>query len=199
MQQTVGILAIQGGYHAHQTMIESLGHHVQLVKLPEDLDNIDRLVIPGGESTTLALLLKKHGAWEPLKQFCQTHPVFGTCAGSILLAKQITPNADTFGIIDITINRNGYGRQLESFETEITVSLHNRNQRAGTETRPYDTQEIPAIFIRAPIIESVSNNVSVLAQYQNHPVLVQHQKTLACTFHPELTQSTMIHEYFMSL
>lgn len=192
MNTVVGILAIQGGVHAHQAVIESLGYSTHLVKLTSDLDKVDRLIIPGGESTTLTLLLKKHQVWDALKQFCQTQPVFGTCAGSILLAKNITPSGDTLGIIDMTINRNGYGRQLDSFEDQINIAHSALNLIGKVET-------IHGIFIRAPIIESVGKDVEILAIYQDQPVVVQHKKSLACTFHPELTRSTMIHQYFMSL
>lgn len=188
MSETVGILAIQGAFAKHQQMIAQLGYATRLVRNQSDLDAVDRLIMPGGESTTMVLLLHKHGLWDVLQQFCREKPVLGTCAGSILLAKKIMNDAmQTLATIDIVIDRNSYGRQIDSFSMEVDIQF------------PDHISPFHAIFIRAPQIVNVGDSVNVLASLQDKPILVQYGKALACTFHPELTDDPSIHQYFMEI
>jgi 5'-phosphate synthase pdxT subunit len=186
LSRLIGILAVQGAYHKHQEIVQKLGYSTILVKTVETLNQVDSLIMPGGESTAMILILKKHLLWEPLQNFCKNKPVFGTCAGAILLAKNTEHNAvDTLNIMDITISRNSYGRQIDSFETEVEF---NKNKI------------IPAVFIRAPkIIKYNQDNIRVLAYHNKHPVIVQQGNKMACTFHPELTADNCVHEYFLNL
>ncbi len=180
---TIGVLALQGDFDAHRRRLEQLGADVILVKKPEQLDLISALVIPGGESSTLLNLLGESG-FEKLKQFVRTKPSFGTCAGAILLATDVeNPPQASLGALDITIRRNAYGRQLNSSIREGQFLSHPTEM----------------VFIRAPKIQRVGPGVQVIATEGNDPVLVQHGKTLAATFHPELSEDPSIHKYFLSL
>ena len=183
----IGILALQGNVREHANILKQLKATPVEIKTEEDLDNIDALIIPGGESTTITKLLFEQ---QLDKKILALHhdgmPIFGTCAGAIVLAKQVIPNTiQTLNLLDITIKRNDYGRQLQSFETTI----HAENT--------IGKQPLNAIFIRAPVIKKA--NCTILAQHNNHPVLVQQGNLLACTFHPELAGDKRIHEYFLSL
>jgi 5'-phosphate synthase pdxT subunit len=182
---TIGVLALQGDFDAHRRRLEELGAQVLMVKKPEQLDQIDGLIIPGGESSTLLKLLGEVG-FEKLKQFVQSKPTFGTCAGAILLATKVeNPPQPSLGALNITIRRNAYGRQQES-------SIREGNfQNFPTEM----------VFIRAPKIERVGKEVEVIATEGNekNPVLVRQGKTLAATFHPELSEDRSIHEYFLKM
>ncbi len=179
----IGVLALQGDFDAHRKRLTELGAEVVLVKKPEQLDEIDGLVIPGGESSTFLKLLGDAG-FEKLKQFVRAKPTFGTCAGAILLAKEVeNPSQAGLGAIDIAIRRNAYGRQVDS------------SIREGL----FCGSPIEMVFIRAPKIERVGPHVKVLATQQDDPVVVQQGKTMAATFHPELTTDPRVHEQFLEL
>ena len=179
----IGVLALQGDFDAHRKRLEELGAEVVLVKKPEQLDGIDGLVIPGGESSTFLKLLGEAG-FAKLKEFVRLKPTFGTCAGAILLAKDIeNPHQTGLGALDIGIRRNAYGRQLES---SIREGLF-----AGS--------PIEMVFIRAPKIERLGPKVEVLATEGKDPVVVRQGKTMAATFHPELTNDTRVHQAFLEL
>jgi 5'-phosphate synthase pdxT subunit len=180
---TIGVLALQGDFDAHRKRLEELGAKAVLVKKPEQLDSIDGLVIPGGESSTFLKLLGEAG-FEKLKQFVRLKPTFGTCAGAILLAKQVeNPRQLGLGAIDIDIRRNAYGRQIDS------------SIREGL----FRGAPIEMVFIRAPKIERVGNGVEVLATESQDPVVVRQGKTMAATFHPELSDDPSIHKAFLDL
>jgi len=179
----IGVLALQGDFDAHRKRLEELGAQVVLVKKPSQLDEIDGLIIPGGESSTFLKLLGKAGFAE-LKEFVRMKPTFGTCAGAILLAKEVENPAQTgLGALDIGIRRNAYGRQLES---SIREGLF-----LGT--------PIEMVFIRAPKIERLGPQVEVLATQGKDPVVVRQGKTMAATFHPELTDDSRVHQSFLGL
>ncbi len=179
----IGVLALQGDFDAHRRRLQELGAEVVLVKKPEQLDEIDGLVIPGGESSTFLKLLGEEG-FEKLKQFVRVKPTFGTCAGAILLAKEVENPAQTgLGAIDIAIRRNAYGRQVDS------------SIREGV----FRGSPIEMVFIRAPKIERLGPGVEVLATESNDPVVVREGKTMAATFHPELTGDLRIHQAFLDL
>lgn len=180
----VGILAIQGDYEAHGRVLERLGAKVSFVRKPEQLDEVDALIIPGGESSTFLNFLAEHGFLEKLREFVRAKPTFGTCAGAILLAKDVeNPPQASLGAIDIAVRRNAYGRQVESFIAEADSKLG----------------PLELVFIRAPKITRVGPGVEVLATEKNDPVLVRQGKVLVATFHPELSTSTRVHEAFLSL
>ena len=179
----IGVLALQGDFYAHRKRLEELGADVVLVKKPEELDQIDGLVIPGGESSTFLKLLGDAG-FEKLKDFVNHKPTFGTCAGAILLAKEIENPAQLgLGAIDIGIRRNAYGRQIDS------------SIREGL----FRGSPIEMVFIRAPKISRVGDGIEVLATEGTDPVVVRQGKTMAATFHPELTDDTRIHQAFVNL
>lgn len=180
----VGILAIQGDYEAHEGVLGRLGAETRLIRKREQLDEVDALIIPGGESTTFLNFLVEHGFLEKLREFVRTKPTFGTCAGAILLAKDVeNPPQESLGAIDIAVRRNAYGRQNESFIADVETKLG----------------PMEAIFIRAPKITRVGNDVEVLAREKNAPVLVRQGKVMAATFHPELSSSTRVHEEFLKM
>jgi len=179
----IGVLALQGDFDAHRRRLEDLGAKVVLVRKPEQLDEIDGLVIPGGESSTLLKLLGDAG-FEKLRRFVQTKPSFGTCAGAILLAAEVvSPAQESLGALDITVRRNAYGRQVDSSIREGKFLQQNTEM----------------VFIRAPKIERVGEGVEVIATEGNDPVLVRRGKTMAATFHPELSDDKSIHQYFIDL
>lgn len=179
----IGVLALQGDFDAHRRRLQELGAEVVLVKKPEQLDEIDALVIPGGESTTFLKLLGEAG-FEKLKQFVRLKPTFGTCAGAILLAREVeNPRQAGLGALDIAIRRNAYGRQLDS-------SI--REGRLGD-------SPIEMVFIRAPKIERIGPAVEILATEGESPVAVREGKTMAATFHPELSPDTRVHQAFLDL
>jgi len=179
----IGVLALQGDFDAHRRRLEELGAEVILVKKPEQFGEIDGLVIPGGESSTFLKLLGEAG-FEKLKEFVREKPTFGTCAGAILLATEVeNPRQPGLGALDITIRRNAYGRQIDS-------SI--REGRMGE-------APIEMVFIRAPKIERVGKDVQVVATEGSDPVMVRRGKTLAATFHPELSDDPRIHQYFLDV
>jgi 5'-phosphate synthase pdxT subunit len=184
----IGVLALQGDFDAHRNRLEQLGAEVVLVKKPEQLEEIDGLVIPGGESGTFLKLLGAAG-FEKLKGFVKTKPTFGTCAGAILLASEVeNPKQAGLGAIDIGIRRNAYGRQLDSSIREGRL-VHDKLGPAPIEM----------VFIRAPRIERVGPGVEVMATEGSDPVVVRQGKVMAATFHPELSDDTRIHQAFLDL
>ena len=181
----IGVLALQGDFDAHRRRLEELGAEVVLVKKPEQLDALDALVIPGGESTTFLKLLGEAG-FEKLKQFVRLKPTFGTCAGAILLAHDVdNPPQPGLGALDVHIKRNAYGRQVDS-------SIRMGASRLGPEP-------LEMVFIRAPKFESLGPNVEVLAREGNDPVLIRQGSIMAATFHPELSDDKRVHQYFLDL
>lgn len=191
MKKRVGILALQGDFEAHSQALERAGAEPVLVRTAVDLKSIDGLVIPGGESTTMLKLLNFMDLKGPLREFADERPVFGTCAGAILLAKEVrSPEQESLGLIDLTVERNGYGRQIDSRVAHIHPEA-DFAKRAGT-------GDMEAVFIRAPIIRRTGPEVRVLAQYEGDPVLVEEGRHLVATFHPELTEDSRVHKLFLS-
>jgi len=183
---TIGVLAIQGDYEAHKARLEQLGARVTLVRKPEQLDAIDAIVIPGGESSTFLNFLVEQGFLERLTEFVRTKPAFGTCAGAILLAKEVeNPPQQSLGAMDIRVRRNAYGRQINS-------SIRQAASRLGD-------PPLEMVFIRAPKIAEVGKDVEVLATEGGDPVLVRQGKLMAATFHPELSADTRVHQEFLKL
>ena len=181
----IGVLALQGDFDAHRKRLEELGAEVVLVKRPEQLDHIEGLVIPGGESGAFLKILGEQG-FEKLKEFVRLKPTFGTCAGAIMLAKEITnPDQPGLGALDIRIRRNAYGRQIDS------------SIRTGETALPGGPIEM--VFIRAPRIRRVGPGVEVLAEHGGEPVMARQGRVLVATFHPELTDNTTVHRYFCDL
>ena len=185
-QITIGVLALQGDYDAHRETLNRLGVRSVLVRKPEELDDIEGLVIPGGESSTFLKFLEREGFLTKLRDFVVQKPSFGTCAGAILLAKEVTnPPQESLGALDISIQRNAYGRQIDS--------------SIMTGPTKFDGGPLEMVFIRAPRIDRTGPGVEVLAEREGHPVLVRQGKTLAATFHPELSADTRVHELFLEM
>ena len=193
----IGILALQGALEEHETALknaaEKLGKDIEIIYVnrKEQIKTLDAIILPGGESTSMRSIGRKIGIFDPLKEKIQNGmPVLGTCAGTILLSSKVKRKKDApatdgvIGLLDITVIRNGYGRQRESFETDLQIHELDAN--------------IKGIFIRAPIIEKTGENVKVLAKVDNNPVLVEQNNIIGATFHPELSGSTLIHEYFLN-
>jgi 5'-phosphate synthase pdxT subunit len=187
LDMKIGILAIQGDYEAHAKVLDRLGAEHTYVRRPDDLARLSGIILPGGESSTHLRILTEEGLFDGLKDFAADGVAFfGTCAGAILLARDVHgPPQASLGLIDISVLRNGYGRQLAS-------DVHT----APTKLRK---EPLEMVFIRAPIIESIGQGVEVLAEDAGHPVLVQQGHILASTFHPELTPDTAVHEHFLSM
>jgi pyridoxal 5'-phosphate synthase pdxT subunit len=183
----IGILALQGDFEAHARMLERLGVEPLLVRTPDDLAACKGLILPGGESTTHIKLLVETGLDAAIhKMAAEGGAFFGTCAGAILLARHVKgPEQQSLGLMDITVVRNAYGRQLASDVLLLPTKLR--------------AEPLEMVFIRAPIIESIGKNVAVLAERDGKPVLVEEGRAMAATFHPELTQDTVIHERFLKL
>jgi 5'-phosphate synthase pdxT subunit len=183
-------------------MLRKLGVKVTEVRLPRDLEGLDGLIIPGGESTTMGLLLEEHQLMQPLREFVRTHPVFGTCAGLIMLAKHTTDGEQPLlRVMDITVRRNAFGRQPRSFEGPVELSLGPAGAAAPTAPasacRP--CAEFHGIFIRAPWVEEAGPGVEVIARCGEHVVGVRQGHMMAAAFHPELSEDTRLHEYFLEL
>ncbi len=182
--KTCGILALQGDFEAHAQAVQRAGGHAVQVRTPLELAACHGLIIPGGESTTMLKLLAFEGLTAPLLAFAADKPVYGTCAGAILLAKQVThPAQASLGVLDISVERNAYGRQIDSRISRVTVK---------------DQSEMEAVFIRAPIIRSTGPAVTILAWYQGDPVWIEQGSHMATTFHPELTADIRVHQRFLS-
>jgi len=195
----IGVLALQGDFDAHRRRLEELGAEVVLVRKPEQLDHMDGLVIPGGESGTFLKLLGERG-FEKLKQFVKAKPTFGTCAGAILLATEVeNPAQAGLGALNIRIRRNAYGRQIDSsiregkFLSDLNHHLKSENPSSS------DASPLEMVFIRAPKIVNVGDGVEVLATEGNDPVAVRQGTAMAATFHPELSEDTRVHRVFLSL
>jgi len=188
----IGVLALQGDFAEHITMLKKLEVEASEVRLPEQLNGLDGLIIPGGESTTIGKLAVAYNLMEPLKQFGQRHAIWGTCAGAIFLSRDVSRDQPLLGLMDIKVQRNAFGRQIDSFETDLNVP--ELKQATGTE------EDYHAVFIRAPIIESVSGDAKVLASVPDGRIVAAQQgHLLATSFHPELTDDTRFHEYFLTL
>jgi len=170
----VGVLALQGGFGAHVKILRRLGAEVREVRVPSDLDGLDGLVMPGGESTTMTLGIEREGLAEPLRAF--DRPIFATCAGLIMLDR------DHLGVLDVRAERNAFGRQIRSFEADLDVL----------------GEPLHAVFIRAPWVAEAGPGVEVLAEVDGHPVAVRQGKVMAVAFHPELTDDTRLHERFLA-
>jgi 5'-phosphate synthase pdxT subunit len=184
---TIGILAIQGDYEAHAKMLDRIGVAHRFVRTPADLKALDGIILPGGESTTHLKVMTEEGLFEPLKKFgTDGGAIYGTCAGAILLAREVHgPPQASLALLDATVLRNGYGRQLASDVRMVQTKLRDA---------PFEM-----VFIRAPILETVGGNVQILAEDAGHPVLVRQGNILASTFHPELTDDSTIHDYFVKM
>jgi 5'-phosphate synthase pdxT subunit len=183
---TIGILALQGAYQAHAQTLRLLGANPRLVKTPEDLVGIDGLIMPGGESTTMLKFLERNDFLAILKTFVESTPTFGTCAGAILLAKDVEhPAQASLAALDITVERNAYGRQIDS-----TILRNETTLEGGP---------LEMVFIRAPRITRTGPDVEVLANRDGFPVLVRSGHLLAATFHPELSDDTRVHQLFLDL
>lgn len=188
----IGVLALQGDFAEHITMLKHLGAEIAEVRLPAHLDGLDGLIIPGGESTTIGKLAVDFGLMEPLIQFGEKHAIWGTCAGAIFLSKDARRSQPVLGLMDIRVARNAFGRQVDSFEADLDIEPL---KQATKTTAPYH-----AIFIRAPIIESVSGKAKIISTLPDGRIVAAMQgKLLATSFHPELTDDLRFHEYFLSL
>jgi pyridoxal 5'-phosphate synthase pdxT subunit len=178
----IGVLALQGDFEAHQRALEAAGAIVCPVRRQSELADVDGLVLPGGESTTMLNLLHEEKLFEPLQRFGQEKPIFGTCAGAILVARKVLrPEQESLNLMDLEVERNAYGRQVDSRIVKLEL-----------EGKPTE-----AVFIRAPIIREAGPEVTVLAEYQDTPVLVEQGRHMASTFHPELTQDYSVHQRFV--
>jgi 5'-phosphate synthase pdxT subunit len=188
----IGVLALQGDFAEHIAMLKQLKVETAEVRLPEHLKGLDGLIIPGGESTTIGKLAVAYNLMDPLKEFGQRHAIWGTCAGAIFLSKDVRRDQPLLGLMDIKVERNAFGRQVDSFEEDLDVP---ELKQATNSSEDYH-----AVFIRAPIIESVSGDAKVLASVPDGRIVAAQQgHLLATSFHPELTNDTRFHEYFLSL
>jgi len=188
----IGVLALQGAFAEHIIMLRKLGVETAEIRLPKQLDDLDGLIIPGGESTTMGKLMVDFKLLEPLRDFGLAHAIWGTCAGAILLAKDAHREQPLLNLMDITVERNAFGRQLDSFQAALDVSTL---KQVGDASEPFH-----AVFIRAPIIESVNGDAEILVSLPDGRIVAaQEGHLLATSFHPELTGDTRFHEYFLSL
>lgn len=182
----IGVLALQGDFREHINILHRCNVEAIPVKLPEDLQSIDGLIIPGGESTTIGKLMQRHDLDNAImKKYENGVPIYGTCAGAILLSKDIVGSSQPrLKLLEISIKRNDYGRQINSFETELDISSIGK---------------FKGIFIRAPVISKIRNGIRVLSELNGNPVFIEKSNILASTFHPELTNDKRIHEYFLDI
>jgi len=194
MTKPVGLLTLQGDYDKHRQAFASLGQETFDVRRPGELDRVSCLVIPGGESTTLTRLVDRVGLRNPILEFAAHKPVMGTCAGLIMLARRLTGEkhsdygVEPFGLLDCTVIRNGYGRQIDSFTAPLVIRGLDRS-----------TDPFPAVFIRAPRITAVGPEVEVVASFRDEPVVIRQGRLLGVAFHPELTDDLRIHRAFLDL
>ncbi len=183
----VGVLALQGDFAEHEVIVSRLGAETRQVRLPRDLEGLDALIIPGGESTTITRLMAMYSLLEPIRNFAAGHPVWGTCAGMIVMAKHATDlDREPLNLMDIDVIRNAFGRQVDSFETDLDFA-------------EIDGGPVHAVFIRAPLISHAEANVTVLAQIEQGIVAARQGQWLVTAFHPELTADDRVHRYFLSL
>jgi 5'-phosphate synthase pdxT subunit len=188
----IGVLALQGDFSEHIATLKRLGPETLEIRLPKQLANLDGLIIPGGESTTIGKLAVDFGLLEPLREFGKTHAIWGTCAGAIFLSTDARRQQPLLGLMDITVERNAFGRQVDSFEAELDIP---QLEQINGSHQPYH-----AVFIRAPIIESVHGQAQVLATLPDGRIVAAQQgHLLATSFHPELTGDDRFHRYFLSL
>lgn len=188
----IGVLAIQGDFSEHIVMLKRLSVETSEVRLPGQLNGLDGLILPGGESTTIGKLAVDFGLLDPLREFGKDHAIWGTCAGAIFLSRDASRNQPLLGIMDITVERNAFGRQVDSFEADLDIEPL---KQATNSTAPYH-----AIFIRAPLIEAVQGDARVISKLPDGRIVAARQgKLLATSFHPELTLDTRFHQYFLSL
>ena len=188
MNNAVGVLALQGAYQKHIDMLQALGVSAHTVRYPHELDDCSALIIPGGESTTISLLIQKNGLYEPIKAFAENHPVMGVCAGMIMMATEVDDDRITpLGLMPFKALRNHYGRQVHSFTANISLVFDSSNPL------------YQAHFIRAPGMDKLNADIEALATYQDETVMIRYGKHLALSFHPELTRDTRIHEYWLNL
>lgn len=185
----IGVLALQGAFIEHVKMLHSLGADAVQVRLPEQLRDLDGLIIPGGESTTIGKIAVQYGLIEPIREMvAQGKPVWGTCAGMIVLAKDVGVRQPLVGVMDVHVKRNAFGRQVDSFETDLDIP----------EIVNGDASPFHAIFIRAPLLESVGDRVQVLAKLEDGSIVAARENNLLVTsFHPELTPDPRFHKYFI--
>jgi 5'-phosphate synthase pdxT subunit len=189
---TIGVLALQGDFAEHIVMLRRIGAETVEVRLPRHLDGLDGLIIPGGESTTIGKLAVAYDLMEPLRQFGREKAIWGTCAGAIFLSKDALRQQPLLGLMDITVERNAFGRQVESFEADLDVPAL---RQVDPTPSPYH-----AVFIRAPLISTVKDPAQVLAQLPDGRVVAaQQERWLATSFHPELTLDDRFHRYFLTL
>lgn len=185
---TIGVLALQGDFAEHAAILRGLGVEAREVRLPRDLDGLDGLIIPGGESTTITRLMAMYELLQPIRGFARTRPVWGTCAGMIVMAKKATDlDREGLELMDISVARNAFGRQVDSFETDLEI--------AGIEGPP-----VRAVFIRAPLIDAIEPGVEVMAALEDGRIVAARQGHLMVTsFHPELTDDDRLHRYFVEM
>ena len=188
----IGVLALQGDFAEHIDMLRKIGVEATEVRLPAHLEDLDGLIIPGGESTTIGKLASEYGLIQPLKRFGQEKPIWGTCAGAIFLSKDARRDQPLLELMDITVERNAFGRQVASFETDLNVPALNVVDEGD--------ERYHAIFIRAPLIQSVQADAQVLAELSDGRIVAARQgRLLATSFHPELTPDDRFHRYFLLL
>lgn len=188
----IGVLALQGDFIEHELVLQRLGVEAVEVRLPHQLDELDGLIIPGGESTTIGKLAEDFNLIEPLRRFGEQKPIWGTCAGAILLSKDARRKQPLLGLMDIRVERNAFGRQVDSFEADLQVPAL---ESVDPQARPYH-----AVFIRAPLIEQVENSAEVLSRLDDGRIVAARQGYLLATaFHPELTDDDRFHRYFVQL
>jgi 5'-phosphate synthase pdxT subunit len=185
---TIGVLALQGDFAEHEAILKRLGASTRQVRMPADLEGLDGLIIPGGESTTITRLMNMYGLYEPLQSFAASRPVWGTCAGAIVMAREASDlDRDPLRIMDIEVERNAFGRQVDSFETDLRFE-----EIAG--------DPVHAIFIRAPLIRRAGNGVKAVATLADGEIVAAREgHLLATSFHPELTDDTRVHAYFLRM
>jgi 5'-phosphate synthase pdxT subunit len=181
-----GVLALQGDFREHRAVLEGLGAAAIEVRTPADLDRVDALVIPGGESTTISKLARSAGLVDPIAERARAGmPMFGTCAGMIVMARRVDGGESLLSLVDIAVRRNAYGRQVESFETDVDV----RGVR----------EPVRAVFIRAPVVEDVGDGVEVVARHEERPVVLRQGKLVVASFHPELVGEAALHRYVLDM
>ena len=180
----IGVLALQGDYYKHNQILESIGIEPINIRYPNELDNIEGLVIPGGESTTMSKLMNRMDFYRPLKSFANDYPILGTCAGLILMAEKVVDTElEPLGLLDIKVERNGYGRQINSNTINVDIEFNNINR------------SFSASFIRAPKIVSYGDSITVLSMRDEEPIIVKNDKHMGISFHPELDNISILHEY----
>ncbi len=192
----IGVLALQGDFREHIEMLRTLGTEAVEIRLPHHLNGLDGIIIPGGESTSIGRIGERYGLLEPLREWAlQGKPLWGTCAGMILMAKDVGMDQPILGVMDITVIRNAFGRQKDSFEIDLKIPALD-----GVSTRREKGKPFRAIFIRAPLISSVGPGVEILATLDEGSIVAARQKNmLATAFHPELTDDTRFHRYFLEI